>query len=141
MQRRALLVLVAVGLLAAACGDGGSRTDEAQPAQTEAGRVTTPVELAGLSLANANVVVPGGARNPTVALDGGSGILYLAWAREIPGPDPAEPLLQAVVARSMDQGRIFSEPVVVNAPDERVDTSVVSPTHVAVGPEGNVYVL
>jgi hypothetical protein len=142
MQRRALLMFVTTSLLVAACGDGGGgQTSEAQPAQTAAGRVVAPAKLAGLSLADPEVVVPAGARNPTVALDRASGTLYLAFAREIPGPDPDEPVLQAVVARSTDQGRTFSEPVVVNDPTERVDTSVVSPTHVAVGPGGEVYVL
>ncbi|MGH8975501.1 MAG: sialidase family protein [Acidimicrobiia bacterium] len=141
MQRRALLVLVAVGVLAAACGKGGDAGDDPQARQSAAARVVTPAQLAGLGLAEPSVVVPAGTRNPTVALDPASGAFYLAWAREVPGPTPDEPVLQAVVARSNDQGRTFSEPVVVNDPAERVDTSVVSPTHVAVGPGGEVYVL
>ena len=145
MRRRALLTFVVASVLGAACGSIGGEaeqaSDKAQPAQTAAGRVITPPQLAGLSLGDPNVVVPAGALNPTVALDRASDTLYLAFGREVPGPDPDEPVLQAVVARSADQGKTFSEPVVVNDPAERVDTSVVSPTHVAVGPRGEVYVL
>jgi hypothetical protein len=142
MQRRALLTFVVASVLGAACGTEGEQASEKkEPAQTAAGRVVTPAQLARLSLAEPNVVVPAGARNPTVALDPTSGTLYLAWAREVPGPTPDEPKLEAVVARSTDQGKTFSPPVVVNAPSERVDTSVVSPTQVAVGPKGEVYVL
>ncbi len=141
MPRGALVLVAALTIAGAGCGGGDGDKGRAEAKQAAAGRVTTPAQLAGLSLADPAVAVPAGARNPTVALDRGSGVVYLAYAREVPGADPAEPLLQAVVARSVDQGRTFSEPVVVNAPDERVDTSVVSPTHVAVGPEGNVYVL
>ncbi|MGH9039659.1 MAG: sialidase family protein [Acidimicrobiia bacterium] len=133
---------MAVAVAGAACGDSGG--DEAQgnePTQTAEGQVAAPAELAGLQLGEPNVVVPAGVLNPTAAMDPRSGAVYLAWAREVPGPTPNEPVLQAVVARSTDEGKTFSEPVVVNTADERVDTSVVSPTHVAVGPEGNVYVL
>jgi len=144
MRRRALLTFVIAAVLAAACGTdsrGGEQAAQAEPEQTASGRVVTPPKLAGLSLADPKVVVPAGALNPTVALDKASGTLYLAFTREVPGPDPTEPVLQAVVARSTDRGQTFSEPVVVNGPAERVDSSVVSPTHVAVGPEGEVYVL
>ncbi len=92
MRGRALLVLAAVAVLAAACGNGGEQASEPQPAQTAAGRVTTPAKLAALSLAEPNVVAPAGARNPTVAFDPSSGAIYLAWAREVPGPTPDEPV-------------------------------------------------
>jgi hypothetical protein len=143
MRRRALLRFAIASLVTGACGDNagdGAGSAANQPA-TAAARVVNPAKLAALSLAEPNVVVPAGARNPTVALDPSTGRLYLAWAREVPGPNPAEPVLQAVVAHSTDQGKTFSEPVVVNGPTERVDSSVVSPTQVAVGPQGEVYVL
>ena len=46
-----------------------------------------------------------------------------------------------VVAASADGGRTFGEPVVVSPPGMRVRSMSVSPTQVAVGAEGEVYVL
>lgn len=89
-----------------------------------------------------------GARNPTAAIDRRSGVLYLAWAQEVPGPAAKEkddkkidPKLQVLLARSTDGGRQFGPPVVVSTPKDHVASYTVSPTQVAVGPKGEVYVL
>ena len=75
--------------------------------------------------------------------------MYAAWASDVPLPeddvlvDGEVPprLFQVVVATSDDGGRTFGEPVVVSPPGMRVRSMAVSPTQVAVGPEGEVYVL
>lgn len=110
-----------------------------------AGHVAAPA----LELSEPVTVERAEARNPTVAVDARSGTVYLAWAQEAPGTDPAakggereyDPAVQALLARSEDGGHHFATPTVVNAPEDRVVSSTVSPTRVAVGPEGEVYVL
>jgi hypothetical protein len=92
------------------------------------------------------MVSQSGGRNPTVAVDRRSGAVYLAWAQEPPVPADqtarhAERRLEVLVARSGDGGRSFSAPVVASAADDRVESQTVSPTQVAVGPTGIVYVL
>ncbi len=89
-----------------------------------------------------------GARNPTVAIGRRSGVLYIAWAQEVPGAAPKEkdgkkvdPKLQVLLARSTDGGRQFGPPVVVSTPEDHVASHTVSPTQVVVGPKGEVYVL
>ena len=85
--------------------------------------------------------------NPTVAVDAKSGAVFLSWAEEVepaPGASGGEAeaaTWRAVVARSDDGGATFGPPVVASAAGHRVATSTVSPTRVAVGPEGEVYVL
>lgn len=92
---------------------------------------------------------PGG-RNPTVAVDPAKGAVYLAWAREVPGAAPLatmrqrkrqDPVLEVLVARSDDGGGHFGAPVRVNAPQDKVNSSAVNPARVAVGGEGEVFVL
>lgn len=105
-----------------------------------------------LEASTALMLAPQGARNPTVAVDARSGTVYLAWAQELPGPadepgkpaDPgekADPVLQAQVARSDDGGKSFGPPVPANPPGDRIESTTVSPTQVAVGARGEVYVL
>ncbi|MGH8909629.1 MAG: sialidase family protein [Egibacteraceae bacterium] len=118
----------AVAVLAAGCASTG---------QGQAG-----AQQATLSVSEAVTVLPGGALNPTTAVDPASGAVYLAWAQEVEGGgDAEEPLLEAVVARSDDGGATFGDPVVVSAPGERVASYTVSPTQVVVGPDGEVYLL
>lgn len=134
-------LVAASAMLALVAGVADARAEE-QPAVRQATVqlvLADPVTLAGA-----------GARNPTVAVDPRSGVVYLAWAREVPGAAPMatarqhkrpDPKLEAVVARSDDGGRSFGTPVIVNASHDKVQSSSVSPTHVAVGPKGTVYVL
>lgn len=105
---------------------------------------------APLVVSEAIMVEPEGARNPTVAVDRRTGTVYLAWAQEGPGAPPEASVkngkkpdakLQVLLARSDDGGRHFGTPVVVNSPRDNVKSHTVSPTQVAVGPKGEVYVL
>lgn len=74
------------------------------------------------------------ASNPTTAVDSRSGVIYVAWVGTGDG------VSNVYLSRSGD-GRIFSTPIRVNdlpgdaAPHEQ------APAQVAVGPEGNVYVV
>ncbi len=99
-----------------------------------------------LAVSNTLTLTPKGGRNPTVAADRRSGAVYLAWAQEVPGPaakqgKKADPVLQVLVARSDNGGRSFGPPVVVNSRQDHVVSYTVSPTQVAVGFKGEVYVL
>ncbi len=103
-----------------------------------------------LAVAAPITLAPASARNPTVAVDGRTGTVYLAYAREIPGAAPLatarqlkrpDPKLEVVLARSDDGGRSFGAPVTLNAPQDKVQSHSVSPTQVVVGPKGEVYVL
>ncbi|MCO6440369.1 MAG: exo-alpha-sialidase [Nitrococcus mobilis] len=104
---------------------------------------------AALELSEPVTLTRADARNPTMAVDRRSGTVYLAWAQETPGTDAAakggeqgdDPEVQALLARSEDGGRRFGAPVVVNTPQEHVVSHTVSPTRVAVGRKGEVYVL
>ncbi len=129
----------ALAILVIAVGAGAAGT--AVPAVENA-----PAAAAPLVVSEARTLTPKGGRNPTVAVDHRSGAVYLAWAQEVPGPAPkqgkkADPALQVRVARSDDGGRSFGLPVVANASEDRVGSGPVSPTQVAVGPKGQVYVL
>ena len=101
----------------------------------------------GVELSDSITIATTGARNPTVAVDSGAGSIYLAWAQESRPPqeqtgyNPTDPRLEALLTRSDDGGRNFSEPVVVNGPREDIRSHTVSPTKVAVGKSGEVYVL
>lgn len=138
----------AVAVLAAGCtsaGDGGSSASE------QAAVPVQPVAEATLSVSEAVTVAPDGAYNPTTAVDPASGMIYLAWAQDVAGGEAPEdggedgehpaPLREAVVARSDDDGATFADPVVVSAPGDTVVSFAVSPTQVALGPEGEVYLL
>ncbi|MGH8555966.1 MAG: sialidase family protein [Methylococcales bacterium] len=72
--------------------------------------------------------------DPTVAVNIQTGTRYAAWIR--PGKDST----QVVVARS-DDGQNFTDPVVVSGGDTDIVSATVSPAQVAVGPNGEVYVL
>lgn len=109
-----------------------------------------PAAVPPLVLSETLTLRQAGGRNPTVAVDRRAGTVYLAWAQEVPGAPPAplekngeraDPKLQVLLARSDDGGRHFGPPVVVNALKDRVQSHTVSPTQVAVGPKGEVYVL
>ncbi|MCI0668384.1 MAG: glycoside hydrolase [Methylococcaceae bacterium] len=104
----------------------------------------------GLILSDAVLIGPSGGRNPNVAVDPNTGAVYLAWAQEVidavaapPLKDgkKADPKLEVRLARSDDGGRHFGAPVVVNSPEDRVKSYSVSPTRVAVGSKGEIYVL
>lgn len=103
-----------------------------------------------LILSDSGTLVPVGGRNPTVAVDQFSGTVFLAWAQDLTesdAPKAAEngkkpdPKRQALLVRSVDGGQHFSAPVVVSPPEDDVRSHTVSPTQVAVGPKGEVYVL
>jgi hypothetical protein len=101
---------------------------------------------APLVASETRIVSQAGGRNPTVAVDPRSGAVYLAWAQEHPGAakkdaNGPEHTLQVLVARSDDGGRRFGPAVVVSADGARIQSQAVSPTRIAVGPEGEVYVL
>lgn len=136
-----------MGLLGAACnGGGGGGTAPKEEAQrvVAGGKIAAPVQLTGLSLSEPVTVVPDGALNPTTAFDPKSGAVYVAWAEEIPGaaqPEGKDQQVRAVVARSDDGGRTFSGPVVASGAADHVRTYTISPTQVAVGANGEVYVL
>ncbi|MGH8614742.1 MAG: sialidase family protein [Gammaproteobacteria bacterium] len=105
-----------------------------------------PAARPSLAVSKTLTLTPEGARNPTVAADQRSGALYLAWAQEVPGPPAkqgkkADPVLQVLVARSDDGGLHFEPPVMVNSPQDHVVSYTASPTQVAVGLKGEVYVL
>ncbi|MGH8659501.1 MAG: sialidase family protein [Gammaproteobacteria bacterium] len=105
-----------------------------------------PAAAPPLAVSKTLTLTPKGGRNPTVAADQRSGAVYLAWAQEIPGETvkqgkKVDPVLQVLVARSDDGRRSFGPPVVVNSPQDHVVSYTVSPTQVAVGPKGEVYVL
>ncbi len=129
----------ALAVLLIAAGAGGT----AVPAVENA-----PPAAAPLVVSEARTLAREGGRNPTVASDRRSGTVYLAWAQEVPRPakkdkdgKKADPWLEVRVARSDDGGRSFGPPVVVSSPGDRVKSYTVSPTQVAVGPKGEVYVL
>lgn len=132
---RRVLLLTGMGLA------GALAVVEAAPA--------THAEMAALELSEPVTLTRADARNPTVAVDRRSGTVYLAWAQETPGTDPEakegeqgdDPEVQALLVRSQDGGRRFGAPVVVNTPQDHVVSHTVSPTRVAVGPKGEVYVL
>lgn len=130
----AAAVLVGGGCWA---GSGGEQAERRQDGPATVLVVGTPVELAET-----------GALNPTVAVDGKSGVVFAAWASDVPPPeddleDGEVPLrlFEVVVAASHDGGSTFGEPVVVSPPKTPVRSMAASPTQVAVGPGGEVYVL
>jgi nucleotide-binding universal stress UspA family protein len=109
-----------------------------------------PSAAVSLVLTDKVTISEAGARNPTVAVDRGSGTVYLAWAREVPGAAPVstarqrmrpDPKLEVLFARSDDGGRSFGKPIVLNTAQDKVQSASVSPTQVGVGPKGEVYVL
>jgi len=86
-----------------------------------------------------------GARNPTVAVDGTHGVVYLAWAQERSGPTNNKPSasteLDAMLAHSDDGGEHFGAARVINAAQDNIISNHVNPVHVAVGTKGQAYVL
>ncbi|MGH9000484.1 MAG: sialidase family protein [Acidimicrobiia bacterium] len=156
----AILAAILAAILLAACGSGQDAGDgenaaaaeqeqgqgQGQESQRTAGRseVVVPATLADLELGAPLLVADTAATNPTTAHDAATGTVFMAWTREAPGEAPAEgedPRLEAVVARSDDGGKTFSDQVVVSDSARSVYTRTVSPTQVAVGPTGTVYVL
>ncbi|MGH9000483.1 MAG: sialidase family protein, partial [Acidimicrobiia bacterium] len=119
-----LCVLAGVALVGAACGESGGdegaggrnggsdRAGAADAVQTASGRVLLPERLDDLEVRHPAVVADGG-RGQTLARDPDSGAVYMSWAREAPGREPAEgedPVMEIVVARSADDGDTWSEP-------------------------------
>ncbi|MGH9039471.1 MAG: sialidase family protein [Acidimicrobiia bacterium] len=140
-NRRVWMVLgAAIVVLAGACSGGDPPEEAGQPADgsgvAQAGKI-------GLAVSTPQVVQAESGLFPTTATDARSGAVYVAYARELPGPEghDEDPLVEAVVARSDDGGKTFGAPVVVSPPGMAVHTRSVSPTEVEVGPEGEVYVL
>jgi hypothetical protein len=105
--------------------------------------LTTSLSSDSLRLGPTTTLRPQGGRNPTLAVDPWHGTVYLAWAQHAPAAQDSteDPALHVLLARSEDGGRTFSEPVSVHARTDRVASYTVSPTQVAVGPQGTVYVL
>ena len=133
-QRRALGVLLVAAVMGAASA-AGSAVEKAPTGSH-------------LQVSEARTLVSEGGRNPTVASDRRSETVYLAWAQEVPGnPEvgkegkKADPRIEVRVSRSEDGGRGFGPPVVASSAEDRVESFTVSPTQVAVGPRGEVYVL
>ena len=116
-------------------------------AGTQAPAVEKAPAPAPLVRSEARTLAHEGGRNPTVAWDRRSGTVYLAWAQEVPATAQkdkdrkADPRLEVRVARSDDGGRSFGPPAVASSPEDRVESFTVTPTQVAVGPRGEVYVL
>lgn len=90
-----------------------------------------------------------GGHGATVAVDPRNGAVYLAWAqKDAQAPNYGEDWnkrrkdvsLSVLVARSDDGGRRFGAPVVASRPGDHVRAYTVSPSRVAVGPQGDVYV-
>lgn len=73
--------------------------------------------------------------DPTIARDEESGAKFIAWVR------PGKPALEVVVARSDATKAGFLAPVTVSAGDADIVSSTVNPAQVAVGRNGEVYVL
>lgn len=111
IERTALLPLLAA--LAAACSAG----EAAAPRETV--EVQVAAEAAG---------------NPTVALDAGRGVTYVAWAEK--RGEEANVLL----ARLGPEGAPLGAPVRVNATPGDASQHEAAPPQVAVGPGGEVYV-
>jgi hypothetical protein len=134
---RGVIGVLALTTVGGACASGDDDAPEARAGQD---RKTAARQNISLTVAKPVELQPEGALNPTTAVDPDSGTVYAAWAREIPVPG-GDPMIEAVVATSGDGGRTFGEPVVVSPPGMKVVTYTVSPTQVAVGHGGEVYVL
>ncbi len=145
MKKRTLSSGVVLALALAGCGDGDGGGDEAANEQPRSeAAIVTPANLGELTLGKPLQIAGSAATNPTAAHDPDRGAVYMAWTQEVPGQTVAagdDPRLQAVVARSDDEGATFGAPVTVSDPAHDVYTRTVSPTQVKVGPEGAVYVL
>ena len=143
-HRRLTRPAVALMLALAACSSGDGDGDRTSPPVADA--VVAPAQatvLTALAVSEEAVIAPEGASNPTSAYDRKTGAVYLAWAREVPGQVPVEgtdPRIETVVVRSDDGGKTFSAPVVATGADQVITYSI-SPTQVAVGLQGEVYVL
>ena len=135
--RRISAVLVTLALFTAACSGNDDASD------SKAAGSAPATETAQMAVTEARTLRPGGARNPSTAVDPGAGTVYTAWAEEAPVPPGSteDPLLQVVVARSDDGGTTFGEPVVASPKGMRIVSYPVSPTQVEVGPKGEVFVL
>ena len=146
MVKGKMLAAVVAGLvLFGACSGSGDGENASGSVSDSAGGKVRPDGTVVVS--KALTVTRQGALNPTVAVDANSGAVFLSWAEEvepapgISGGEAGPATRRAVVARSEDGGATFGAPVVASAAGHRVTTSTVSPTRVAVGPEGEVYVL
>jgi hypothetical protein len=142
---RHAVVAVSLTLIAGACGgSGGSDNKEAAEESPDGSAQKTSARKQNIALSVAKPVAlqPSGALNPTTAVDPDSGRVYAAWARELaPAAGEEDPMIEAVVATSEDGGKTFGDPVVVSPPGMKIVTYTVSPTQVAVGHGGEVYVL
>lgn len=153
MKHKGLIRPALALMLALAACSTGDRNGDGQSAKNGSDEpvvakgVVAPAKrlaLAALAVSEERVVAPEGATNPTSAYDPKSGAVYLAWAREVPGQTHVEgkdPKMETVVARTADGGKTFSEPVVANGAGDEVISYSISPTQVAVGRQGEVYVL
>ncbi len=139
IKRAAAAVALMLAVIGASCSNG---QPDASADKVSAKSVAVPTKLAALGVSK-TMTVADRSMNPTTSYDPESGSLYMAWAREKPGhahhPDE-DPVLETVVARSDDDGKTFSKPVVASSEDKVISYSI-SPTQVAVGKEGEVYVL
>lgn len=132
---RARAAMLAILLAAGCASDPSERTESAAAASAPLLKLSKPHQLA-----------PEDGSNPTTAVDPRSGAVYIAWGQEVPGTatDPgkrADPVVQVLVARSDDKGLSFGPPIRANALGDRAQSSTVSPPQVAVGRQGDVFVL
>jgi hypothetical protein len=134
----------ALAALAITSGAGGALAEDARRAPER------PSEPGRLTVSDAMTIETQGAHNATVAVDRRTRAVYLAFAKEVAdaaapaaagGGKKADPRLEARLARSTDGGRSFGASVAVSPPEHHVKSHTVSPTRVAVGPAGEVFVL
>ncbi len=130
-SRRFGAALTALVFFGACSGSGGN---------SDATDTSTP-STSALSVSKASTLGSDGGVNPTVVADPETSDVYMAWAEELKASAGEEAALRAVVARSDDGGKTFGEPVAASASGDRVTSSTVAPTQVAVGPKGVVYLL
>jgi hypothetical protein len=114
MPHRVAALLPLLAALATACGAGEAA------APREAVEVQVAAEAAG---------------NPTVALDAGRGVAYVAWAEKV-GEEA-----NVMLARRGADGAALGEPVRVNAVAGDASQHEAAPPQVALGPHGEVYVV
>ncbi|EAR20299.1 sialidase/neuraminidase family protein [Nitrococcus mobilis] len=111
-----------------------------QPGQAAEGVVQQTQGGGEVPAPNAAVTLQqAGGVDPTLAFDGRTGALYVAWARRTDAAETAP--LEVVVARSDDGGHRFADPVVVSDGERDVTSAAINPPQIAVGPNSEVYVL
>ncbi|MGH9022329.1 MAG: sialidase family protein, partial [Acidimicrobiia bacterium] len=150
--RRVMFAATVLAMVGAGCSPGAEERAADDVAAKEVDSLST--RTPSLALSEPLTVLPEGGLNPTVVVDAASSAVYAAWAQEVPHAKGAaheeeasqddshgDPVLQVVVARSQDGGKTFADPVVASPATERVMSSTVAPTQLAVDSKGRVLVL